>query len=148
MLFLYGHGVSTSKAVRIYKTYGNQAIGKVKNNPYVLAKDIYGIGFKTADQIAQNVGIPRDSLARASAGLHHALLEATTEGPGSTASSLSTWMPSIHGSPGRGSSRTRSCRSTGSSRAPLRSPGNAARPDKTWPCSSTLRWVRRVTSRH
>ena len=80
MLFLYGHGVSTSKAVRIYKTYGNQAIGKVKNNPYVLAKDIYGIGFKTADQIAQNVGIPRDSLARASAGIDHVLLEATTEG--------------------------------------------------------------------
>jgi exodeoxyribonuclease V alpha subunit len=80
MLFLHGHGVSTSKAVRIYKTYGDQAIGKVKNNPYVLAKDIYGIGFKTADQIAQNVGIPKDSLARASAGIDHVLLEATTEG--------------------------------------------------------------------
>ena len=80
MLFLHGHGVSTSKAVRIYKTYGDQAIGKVKNNPYVLAKDIYGIGFKTADQIAQNVGIPKDSLNRASAGIDHVLLEATTEG--------------------------------------------------------------------
>src|SRR6202140_1259684 len=60
MLFLHGHGVSTSRAVRIYKTYGDQAIGKVKNNPYVLAKDIYGIGFRTADQIARNVGIPKD----------------------------------------------------------------------------------------
>ena len=80
MLFLHGHGVSTSKAVRIYKTYGDQAIGKVKNNPYVLAKDIYGIGFRTADQIAQNVGIPKDSLNRASAGIDHVLLEATTEG--------------------------------------------------------------------
>jgi exodeoxyribonuclease V alpha subunit len=80
MLFLHGHEVSTSKAVRIYKTYGDQAIGKVKNNPYVLAKDIYGIGFKTADQIAQNVGIPKDSLSRASAGIDHVLLEATTEG--------------------------------------------------------------------
>src|ERR1017187_3444696 len=80
MLFLHGHGVSTSKAVRIYKTYGDQAIGKVKNNPYVLAKDIYGIGFKTADQIAQNVGIPKDSFNRASAGIDHVLLEATTEG--------------------------------------------------------------------
>src|ERR1035438_1553690 len=80
MLFLHSHGVSTSKAVRIYKTYGDQAIGKVKNNPYVLAKDIYGIGFKTADQIAQNVGIPKDSLNRASAGIDHVLLEATTEG--------------------------------------------------------------------
>jgi exodeoxyribonuclease V alpha subunit len=80
MLFLHGHGVSTSKAVRIYKTYGDQAISKVKNNPYVLAKDIYGIGFKTADQIAQNVGIPKDSLSRASAGIDHILLDATTEG--------------------------------------------------------------------
>jgi exodeoxyribonuclease V alpha subunit len=80
MLFLHGHGVSTGKAVRIYKTYGDQAIGKVRNNPYVLAKDIYGIGFKTADQIAQNVGIPKDSLSRASAGIDHVLLEATTAG--------------------------------------------------------------------
>ena len=80
MLFLHGHGVSTSKAVRIYKTYGDQAIERVRSNPYVLAKDIYGIGFKTADQIAQNVGIPKDSLSRASAGIDHVLLEATTEG--------------------------------------------------------------------
>jgi exodeoxyribonuclease V alpha subunit len=80
MLFLHGHGVSTSKAVRIYKTYGDQAIERVRSNPYVLAKDIYGIGFKTADQIAQNVGIAKDSLSRASAGIDHALLEATTEG--------------------------------------------------------------------
>jgi exodeoxyribonuclease V alpha subunit len=80
MLFLHGHGVSTSKAVRIYKTYGDQAIERVRSNPYVLAKDIYGIGFKTADQIAQNVGIPKDSLRRASAGIDHVLLEATAEG--------------------------------------------------------------------
>lgn len=59
MLFLHGHGVSTSRAVRIYKTYGDEAIAKVRSNPYVLAKDIYGIGFKTADQIAQNVGIKK-----------------------------------------------------------------------------------------
>src|ERR1700733_4224994 len=81
MLFLHGHGVSTSKAVRIYKKYGDQAIGTVRGNPYLLAKDIYGIGFKTADQIAQNVGIPRDSFNRASAGIDHVLLEATSEGP-------------------------------------------------------------------
>ena len=80
ILFLHGNGVSTSKAVRIYKTYGDQAISKVKNNPYVLAKDIYGIGFKTADQIAHNLGIPKDSLNRASAGIDHVLLDATTEG--------------------------------------------------------------------
>ena len=80
MLFLHGHGVSTSRAVRIYKTYGDQAIERVSTNPYVLAKDIYGIGFKTADQIAQNLGIPKNSLNRACAGIDHVLLEATSDG--------------------------------------------------------------------
>lgn len=80
MLFLHSHGVSTSRAVRIYKTYGEQAIEKVRTNPYALAKDIYGIGFATADQIAQKVGIPRDSINRAKAGIDHALLEATSDG--------------------------------------------------------------------
>ena len=77
MLFLHSHGVSTSRAVRIFKTYGEQAIEKVRSNPYTLANDIYGIGFATADQIAQKVGIPRDSLDRARAGIDHVLLEAT-----------------------------------------------------------------------
>jgi hypothetical protein len=58
-LFLHSHGVSTSRAVRIFKTYGEQAIEKVRSNPYTLAKDIYGSGFATADQIAQKVGIPK-----------------------------------------------------------------------------------------
>jgi exodeoxyribonuclease V alpha subunit len=80
MLFLHSHGVSTSRAVRIFKTYGEQAIEKVQNNPYMLAKDIYGIGFATADQIAQRVGIPPDSLNRARAGIDHVLLEATSDG--------------------------------------------------------------------
>jgi exodeoxyribonuclease V alpha subunit len=80
MLFLHSHGVSTSRAVRIFKTYGEQAIEKVRENPYMLAKDIYGIGFATADQIAQKVGIPRDSLNRARAGIDHVLLEATSDG--------------------------------------------------------------------
>jgi exodeoxyribonuclease V alpha subunit len=80
MLFLHSHGVSTSRAVRIFKTYGEQAIERVRENPYALAKDIYGIGFATADQIAQKVGIPRDSLNRARAGLDHVLLEATSDG--------------------------------------------------------------------
>ena len=80
MLFLHSHGVSTSRAVRIFKTYGEQAIEKVQNNPYMLAKEIYGIGFVTADQIAQRVGIPRDSLNRARAGIDHVLLEATSDG--------------------------------------------------------------------
>jgi len=80
MLFLHSHGVSTGRAVRIYKTYGEQAIEKVRENPYTLAKDIHGIGFATADQIAQSVGIPRDSQNRAKAGIDHVLLGATSEG--------------------------------------------------------------------
>jgi ATP-dependent exoDNAse (exonuclease V) alpha subunit len=56
MLFLHSHGVSTIRAVRIFKTYGGQAIEKGRGNPYTLAKDIYGIGFATADQIAQKIG--------------------------------------------------------------------------------------------
>jgi len=80
MVFLHSNGVSTSRAVRIYKTYGENAIEQVRTNPYTLAKDIPGIGFKTADQIAQKVGIPVDSLVRAGAGLNHVLLEATGQG--------------------------------------------------------------------
>jgi exodeoxyribonuclease V alpha subunit len=80
MLFLHSHGVSTSRAVRIFKTYGRQAIERVRENPYTLAKDIYGIGFATADQIAQRIGIPRDSVNRARAGIDHVLLEATSDG--------------------------------------------------------------------
>jgi exodeoxyribonuclease V alpha subunit len=80
MLFLHSHGVSTGGAVRIYKTYGNLAIQTVQENPYTLAREIHGIGFRTADQIAQSVGIPRDSQNRARAGLDHVLLGATSEG--------------------------------------------------------------------
>lgn len=80
MVFLHSHGVSTSRAVRIYKTYGDDAIDRVRENPYALAKDIPGIGFKTADQIARKVGVPADSLLRAAAGLSHVLLEATNNG--------------------------------------------------------------------
>ncbi len=80
MVFLHSNGVSTSRAVRIYKTYGEDAIEKVRADPYRLAKDIHGIGFKTADQIAQKMGIPVDSLIRACAGLSHVLIEATGEG--------------------------------------------------------------------
>jgi exodeoxyribonuclease V alpha subunit len=80
MLFLHSHGVGTSRAVRIYKTYGTQSIEKVRANPYILAKDIRGIGFKTADEIAQKLGIPADSPHRAQAGIEHVLLEATQDG--------------------------------------------------------------------
>ncbi len=80
MVFLHSNGVSTSRAVRIYKTYGEDAIEKVRANPFALAADIRGIGFKSADQIARKIGIPFDSLLRATAGLRHVLQEATTRG--------------------------------------------------------------------
>ncbi len=80
MVFLHSHGVSTARAVRIYKTYGERAIERVRQNPYLLARDIPGVGFKTADEIAQKVGIPRDSIMRASAGLEFVLNEATGDG--------------------------------------------------------------------
>lgn len=80
MVFLHSNGVSTSRAVRIYKTYGENAIELVRANPYKLAQDIPGIGFKSADQIAQKMGIPHDSIIRACAGLAHVLQEATGQG--------------------------------------------------------------------
>jgi exodeoxyribonuclease V alpha subunit len=80
MVFLQGVGVSTSLAVRIYKAYRDAAIGVVKNEPYRLAADVWGIGFKTADKIAQSLGIPHDSPARAKAGLQFTLSEASEEG--------------------------------------------------------------------
>jgi exodeoxyribonuclease V alpha subunit len=80
MIFLQSHGVSTSRAVRIYKTYGADAIPLVTENPYRLARDIRGIGFKTADQIAQKLGIEKTSMLRARAGITYALLEAINDG--------------------------------------------------------------------
>ena len=80
MVFLHSNGVSTSRAVRIYKTYGDEAVEKVRANPYLLARDISGIGFKTADDIARKLGIPEDSILRARAGLSHALSEAGGNG--------------------------------------------------------------------
>ena len=80
MVFLHSQGVGTTRAVRIYKTYGENAIEEVRGNPYALALDIPGIGFRTADQIARNIGIPHDSILRAGAGLRHIVLEATGEG--------------------------------------------------------------------
>jgi len=73
MVFLQSHGVGTSRAVRIYKTYGDEAITKVSENPYRLALDIWGIGFKTADTIAMKLGIAPHSLIRARAGVRHTL---------------------------------------------------------------------------
>lgn len=67
MLFLQTVEVSTSIAVRIYKKYGDASISVVKNQPYRLASDVWGIGFLTADKIAQSVGIPHDSPERVKA---------------------------------------------------------------------------------
>ena len=80
MVFLQSHGVGTSRSVRIFKTYGADAIPLVKENPYRLARDIRGIGFKTADQLAQKLGIPKTSMLRARAGLSYALLQAVENG--------------------------------------------------------------------
>jgi len=80
MLFLQGVGVSTSIAVRIYKKYKDASISVVKNEPYKLASDVWGIGFKTADKIAQALGIPHDSPERVKAGLQFALSEASDDG--------------------------------------------------------------------
>jgi exodeoxyribonuclease V alpha subunit len=80
MVFLQGVGVSTSLAVRIYKTYRDDAIDVVRREPYRLAGDVWGIGFKTADQIARSLGIPHDSPQRVKAGLQFALSEAAEDG--------------------------------------------------------------------
>ena len=80
MVFLQSHGVGTSRAVRIYKTYGADAIPLVSENPYRLARDIKGIGFLTADQIAEKLGIEKTAMIRARAGISYTLTEAVSEG--------------------------------------------------------------------
>ncbi len=80
MVFLHSHGVGTSRAFRIYKTYGDAAIEKVQENPYQLARDIWGIGFKTADQIAEKLGIDKQSDMRAQAGVEYVLQTLTEDG--------------------------------------------------------------------
>jgi exodeoxyribonuclease V alpha subunit len=80
MLFLHQYGVSTARAVRIYKTFGANAIQIITENPYRLAREIRGIGFLSADKIAQKIGIDKDSLIRAQAGLNHILLEGMDQG--------------------------------------------------------------------
>jgi exodeoxyribonuclease V alpha subunit len=80
MVFLQGMGMSTSLAVRIYKTYRDDAIEVVRREPYRLASDVWGIGFKTADQLARSLGIPHDSPQRVKAGLQFALSQAAEDG--------------------------------------------------------------------
>jgi exodeoxyribonuclease V alpha subunit len=80
MVFLQGMGVSTSLAVRIYRQYGDSSIGVVRAQPYRLAAEVWGIGFRTADTIAAAVGIAHDSTERVEAGLQFVLSEATGQG--------------------------------------------------------------------
>jgi len=80
MVFLQSHGVSASHAVRIFKRYGERSVDVVRENPYRLAADVFGIGFKTADQIASNLGVPKDSPRRAEAGVLHVLGELSDDG--------------------------------------------------------------------
>jgi exodeoxyribonuclease V alpha subunit len=80
MLFLHAHGVGTSRAVRIYRTYGADAVPLISENPYRLAREIRGVGFVTADAIARRLGIEPTALIRARAGVGYALAEAMDEG--------------------------------------------------------------------
>jgi exodeoxyribonuclease V alpha subunit len=80
MVFLHSHGVGTARAVRIFKTYGADAIQVMTENPYRLARDIRGIGFKTADAIAMKLGIEKTAMIRVRAGVSYALTEAMDEG--------------------------------------------------------------------
>lgn len=80
MTFLTSHGISTNFAVKIFKQYGKDSISVVESNPYRLARDIYGIGFKSADKIALNLGLARDSSERLKAAILHVLYEAAEEG--------------------------------------------------------------------
>ena len=80
MIFLQSHGASTNLAVKLYKTYGHETVQVIKNNPYQMAKDIFGVGFKTADQIALKLGLEKDSPFRIRAALAHILDQESSEG--------------------------------------------------------------------
>ena len=80
MLFLQSYNVTTGYAVKIFKQYGSKAIEKLKENPYCMVDDIFGIGFKIADRIAQNLGIRSDSPARIGAGIKYCLNESANQG--------------------------------------------------------------------
>ncbi|ARJ70359.1 ATP-dependent RecD-like DNA helicase [Paracoccus contaminans] len=80
MVFLHQHGVGTARAVRIFKTYGTDAVQVMSENPYQLARDIRGIGFRTADTIAEKLGIEKSAMIRVRAGISYALTEAMGDG--------------------------------------------------------------------
>src|SRR5215469_5299598 len=78
-LFLQSHAVSMNLATRIYKQYGQESIKVIRENPYQLAQDVYGIGFRTADEIAVKLGLPRDSVPRVASGLKYVLAQAAND---------------------------------------------------------------------
>jgi exodeoxyribonuclease V alpha subunit len=80
LVFLNSYGIGTNRAIRIYKTYGDGAVEKIKSNPYRLTTDIWGIGFKIADDLAMRLGLPKDSPLRARAAVRFVLQELTTQG--------------------------------------------------------------------
>ena len=80
MTFLMGYGISPTYAQKVFKTYGDDSIKIIKDNPYQLARDIWGIGFKTADQTAQKLGIKKESNIRIDAGVEYALHQISDEG--------------------------------------------------------------------
>jgi len=80
MLFLHRYGIGSGRAVRIYRTYGEQAIALIRENPYRLAEDIRGIGFQTADELAKRLGLPAESPHRVRAGVKHVLQQLTDDG--------------------------------------------------------------------
>ncbi len=80
MIFLQGHNITTGLAVKIYKQYGNDAVQAVSSDPYRLARDIEGVGFKTADKIARDMGLPKNAPGRITAGLVYALEQNTLDG--------------------------------------------------------------------
>ena len=80
MIFLQGHGVSPAFAQKIFKSYGDQSVKKVKENPYALARDIFGIGFKSADAVAEKMGIAKESNQRIDAGIEFVLSQLSNDG--------------------------------------------------------------------
>jgi exodeoxyribonuclease V alpha subunit len=80
ILFLTEHGITSGRAIRIYRTYGHESIAKIKENPYQLADDIRGIGFKTADELAAKLGIDPNSVYRARAAVRYTLQDLAGQG--------------------------------------------------------------------
>ena len=80
MIFLHSHGVGNAQGMRIFKQYGDDAVTLIRENPYRLCREVWGIGFKSADSIAMSLGVPPDSEMRARAGLIHTLQTLADEG--------------------------------------------------------------------